>query len=148
MIVTNSELEPLDEGVEFIVQTSQEVLDKMNEWCVVQHGKVHQTFSPLPTTTLRSPEPSQTGLTASCLASKTTMAEVDDLVSAYVVGHCPDGMALLAGNSVHADKQFISKVRCDVSLSRLPLPKNNSSFSFWGFHRTFPSWPGIFTTGY
>lgn len=37
------------------------------------------------------------------------MSQVDDLVSAYVSKHFPDGMALLAGNSVHADKAFIKK---------------------------------------
>jgi oligoribonuclease len=30
--VTNKELEPLDEGVEYIVKTDQDVLDNMNEW--------------------------------------------------------------------------------------------------------------------
>ncbi|KAL8292124.1 hypothetical protein RQP46_001590 [Phenoliferia psychrophenolica] len=88
-IVTDSELQPLDEGVEFIVRTEKAVLDRMNEWCVAQHGK--------------------TGLTASCLASESSMADVDKLVTAYVLKHCPDRMALLAGNSVHADLMFIRK---------------------------------------
>lgn len=53
----------------------------------------------------------QTGLTASCLASTTTMEQVDDLVTAYVSQHFPPdfSMALLAGNSVHADRAFINK---------------------------------------
>ena len=37
------------------------------------------------------------------------MAEVDRRVEAYVRRHFPDGMALLAGNSVHADKAFLVK---------------------------------------
>jgi oligoribonuclease len=37
------------------------------------------------------------------------MDEVDHLVAAYVKKHFPDGMALLAGNSVHADRAFINK---------------------------------------
>lgn len=34
VIVTDSELEPLDEGIELIVRTEKDVLDRMNEWYV------------------------------------------------------------------------------------------------------------------
>lgn len=39
------------------------------------------------------------------------MEQVDDLVATYVAQHFPPGfsMALLAGNSVHADRAFINK---------------------------------------
>lgn len=37
------------------------------------------------------------------------MTQVDERVAAYVRQHFPDGMALLAGNSVHADKAFLVK---------------------------------------
>lgn len=32
--MTDKNLEPLDDGVEFIVRTDKQVLEKMNEWCV------------------------------------------------------------------------------------------------------------------
>lgn len=32
MIVTDKELNPLDDGVEYIIKTDQGVLDKMNAW--------------------------------------------------------------------------------------------------------------------
>ncbi|GAA5966067.1 hypothetical protein JCM8115_004921 [Rhodotorula mucilaginosa] len=89
-IVTDKDLEPLDEGVEFIIKTEKTVLDRMNEWCINQHGK--------------------TGLTQACLESKYTMEQVDQLVTEYVTRHFPpEAPALLAGNSVHADKAFINK---------------------------------------
>ncbi|GAA6024025.1 hypothetical protein JCM8202_004927 [Rhodotorula sphaerocarpa] len=89
-IVTNKDLEPLDEGVEYIIKTEKSVLDRMNEWCINQHGK--------------------TGLTQACLEAKHTMSEVDELVSEYVTRHFPANTpALLAGNSVHADRAFINK---------------------------------------
>ncbi|GAA5865098.1 hypothetical protein JCM1840_005739 [Sporobolomyces johnsonii] len=89
-IATNAQLEPLDAGVEYIVKTEKEVLDKMNAWCINQHGK--------------------TGLTQACLESKYTMSEIDSLVAAYVSKHFPPSTpALLAGNSVHADRAFINK---------------------------------------
>ncbi|GAA6040999.1 hypothetical protein JCM8097_000532 [Rhodosporidiobolus ruineniae] len=90
VIVTDKDLNPLDEGVEYIVKTEKDVLDRMNEWCINQHGK--------------------TGLTQACLDSKYTMQEVDELVTAYVTKHFPPATpALLAGNSVHADRAFINK---------------------------------------
>ncbi|GAA5898980.1 hypothetical protein JCM6882_004584 [Rhodosporidiobolus microsporus] len=89
-IVTDKDLNPLDDGVEFIVKTEKEVLDKMNDWCVKQHGK--------------------TGLTQACLASSFSMHEVDELVTAYVTKWFPPSTPmLLAGNSVHADRAFINK---------------------------------------
>ncbi|GAA5829519.1 hypothetical protein JCM5353_001279 [Sporobolomyces roseus] len=89
-IATNSKLEPLDGGIEFIVKTDKEVLDGMNDWCIKQHGK--------------------TGLTRACLNSQHSMEEVDSLVTAYVTKHFPPSTpALLAGNSVHADRAFINK---------------------------------------
>jgi hypothetical protein len=35
VIVTDKDLNELDEGIEFIVKTEKEVLDKMNDWCVL-----------------------------------------------------------------------------------------------------------------
>ncbi|CEQ38822.1 SPOSA6832_00282 [Sporobolomyces salmonicolor] len=72
-IATNAQLEPLDAGIEFIVKTEKEVLEKMND-------------------------------------CKYTMSEIDSLVAAYVSKHFPPSTpALLAGNSVHADRAFINK---------------------------------------
>ncbi|GAA5923438.1 Rex2p [Sporobolomyces koalae] len=89
-IATNANLEPLDDGVEYIVNTDRDVLDSMNDWCIKQHAK--------------------TGLTQACLDSKYTMEQVDSLVAAYVAKHWPPSTpALLAGNSVHADRAFINK---------------------------------------
>ncbi|GAA5936806.1 hypothetical protein JCM10213_000065 [Rhodosporidiobolus nylandii] len=89
-IVTDKDLNPLDDGVEYIIKTDKEVLDKMNDWCIKQHGK--------------------TGLTRACLESQYAMEQVDELVTAYVTQHFPPSTpALLAGNSVHADKAFINK---------------------------------------
>ncbi|GAA6010228.1 hypothetical protein JCM10207_005676 [Rhodosporidiobolus poonsookiae] len=89
-IATDKNLNMLDDGIEYIVKTEKDVLDRMNEWCINQHGK--------------------TGLTQACIDSKYTMEEVDDFVAAYVSKHFPASTpALLAGNSVHADRAFINK---------------------------------------
>lgn len=40
VIITNGNLEAVDEGVQFVIKTDKEVLDNMGEWCVDMHGKV------------------------------------------------------------------------------------------------------------
>ena len=39
-IATDGDLNPFDEGINFIIKTDKAVLDNMNEWCVQQHGSV------------------------------------------------------------------------------------------------------------
>ncbi|SCV68089.1 BQ2448_210 [Microbotryum intermedium] len=82
MIATDSDLRPLDEGIEMIVRTERHVLDSMNAWCVEQHGT--------------------TGLTQACLDSPHSIKNVDTACTAYVARHF-DVPAVIAGNSVHAD---------------------------------------------
>ncbi|SCZ89761.1 BZ3500_MvSof-1268-A1-R1_Chr1-3g01562 [Microbotryum saponariae] len=88
MIATDSDLRPLDEGLEMIVRTERHVLDSMNDWCIKQHGK--------------------TGLTKACLDSPHSIKDVDAACRAYVTRHF-DAPAVIAGNSVHADLGFIRK---------------------------------------
>lgn len=46
VIITDGDLVPLDEGIEFVIQTPKEVLDQMGEWCTDMHGKVSPNTSP------------------------------------------------------------------------------------------------------
>jgi oligoribonuclease len=87
--VTDAQLNLLDEnGYEAIIQHSQQQLDAMGEWCTAQHGK--------------------TGLTAACLASTTTAEQASEQLLSYVQKYCPERKkALLAGNTVHADRGFL-----------------------------------------
>ncbi|KIP11228.1 hypothetical protein PHLGIDRAFT_83651 [Phlebiopsis gigantea 11061_1 CR5-6] len=88
VIVTNGNLEPVDDGIEYIVRTEKAVLDRMGEWCTNQHGK--------------------SGLTAACLASKHSREIVFEKVLAYVKKWIPESrIGVLAGNSVHADRAFL-----------------------------------------
>lgn len=45
VIVTDGDLNPLDEGIEYVIKTPKSVLDQMGPWCVEQHGKVSSTSS-------------------------------------------------------------------------------------------------------
>ncbi|KAF2019736.1 oligoribonuclease-like protein [Aaosphaeria arxii CBS 175.79] len=89
--VTDDQLNLLDErGFEAIVHHSKEQLDRMGEWCTKQHGK--------------------TGLTQACLDSTTSPQEAAQGLLEYVQKYVPKARtALLAGNSVHVDKEFLIK---------------------------------------
>ena len=88
--VTSANLDLLDDGFEVVISHSQEQLDSMGDWCQKTHGA--------------------SGLTAACLLSTTTPGEATDALLEYIQHHIPKpGQGLLAGNSVHADKDFLSK---------------------------------------
>lgn len=89
--VTNAQLKLQDEqGWETIIHHDKSTLDKMDEWCTKTHGA--------------------SGLTAACIASTTTNDRAAEGLLEYIKKYVPEeGRGLLAGNSVHCDKAFLSK---------------------------------------
>ena len=89
--ITDSQLSLLQPtGYEAVVHHSRAQLDAMGPWCRDHHGA--------------------SGLTAACLASSTTAEQAARELLEYIRNHVPDRRrALLAGNTVHADKAFLSK---------------------------------------
>ncbi|KZV83646.1 ribonuclease H-like protein, partial [Exidia glandulosa HHB12029] len=86
--ITDGQLQPVDDGICYVISTPKPVLDSMNEWCIDQHGK--------------------SGLTAECLASPHSHEWVQDAVMSYIKRWIPEHRAgVLAGNSVHADRSFL-----------------------------------------
>ncbi|KDN48176.1 ribonuclease H-like protein [Tilletiaria anomala UBC 951] len=90
VIVTDGDLNTVDEGVSYVIRTQPEVLDRMNPWCVGQHEK--------------------SGLTAECKdpAKSLPLDDVRKAIYAYITSRVDTkGIAHLAGNSVHMDKCFL-----------------------------------------
>ena len=89
--ITNAQLELLDEhGWDAVIHHDKSTLDQMNEWCINTHGK--------------------SGLTASAIASRTTAEDASKGLLAYIKKHIAEPRkGLLAGNSVHCDKEFLKK---------------------------------------
>ena len=89
--VTDARLNVQDErGFEVVIGHGRATLDRMDEWCTRTH--------------------SGSGLTAACLESKITPEAAAELLLAYIKRFVPQPRsALLAGNSVHADKDFLSQ---------------------------------------
>ena len=87
--ITDSDLNLLEpEGFQATIHHTEEELSKMGEWCVEHHGA--------------------SALTAACLSSNMTALQAAQDLLAYIQRLIPERRkALLAGNSVHADKAFL-----------------------------------------
>ena len=88
-IVTDGDLNEVDEGIGLVVHQPEDVLALMDEWCVKQHG--------------------QSGLTAAVRASRTELAEAEALVLEYLRRHTSERQSPLCGNSVGHDKRFLER---------------------------------------
>ncbi|KAI8991752.1 ribonuclease H-like domain-containing protein [Mycotypha africana] len=89
VLITDGDLNIVAKGPEIVIHQPKEVMDDMNEWCIEHHGK--------------------SGLTKQVLESKISAQEAEKQVYDFLKKHVPAGVAPLAGNSVHADKQFLLK---------------------------------------
>ena len=89
--VTDADLNLLDtEGFDTVIHHDRARLDTMNEWCINTYSK--------------------SGLTAACIASPITAEHAASDLLEYIRHFVPEPRkALLAGNSVHCDKEFLSK---------------------------------------
>ena len=99
--ITDYRLNIIDnEGWGAIIQHDKSALDAMDEWCTATHRS--------------------TGLTAAVLASSTTAEQAADGLLEYIKKHVlKPRTALLAGNSVHADKAFLAYAPYDKVLKYL-----------------------------
>lgn len=89
VIVTDSELNALDDGVQVVITPSPEALSGMDEVVTTMH--------------------TTSGLLSE-LDAGTTMSEAEKLVLEYVQRHVPDARkAPLAGNSVGTDRGFLAR---------------------------------------
>jgi oligoribonuclease len=88
-IVTDGELNPVDDGVDLVIKPPAEALDQMPEVVRDMH--------------------TSSGLLSE-LAAGITLAEAQDQVVAYVRGHVPETRkAPLCGNSIATDRMFIAR---------------------------------------
>lgn len=89
--ITDANLQLLDpHGFGTVIHAPKSVIDNMSQWCIDTHGR--------------------TGLTAAVLASTVTPESAASELLAYIQRYVSQPRtALLAGNSVHADKAFLSR---------------------------------------
>ena len=89
--ITDAQLNLKDEqGWEAVIHHEETALDKMDEWCTRTHG--------------------DSGLTAACISSNTSPGQAALGLLGYIQRYVPEkGKGLLAGNSVHCDRAFLSR---------------------------------------
>lgn len=86
-LITDKDLNIIEKGPEIVIRHSRERLDQMGEWCTKHHG--------------------DNGLTDACINSKFTVQDAESKVVDFIKKHLDQEQGMLAGNSVHADKQFL-----------------------------------------
>jgi len=88
-IVTDSDLNILAEGPQFVIHQSDAALDAMDEWCTEHHGN--------------------SGLTARVKASNISCAQAEQETLDFLKKWVPAGAAPLCGNSIGQDRRFMVK---------------------------------------
>ncbi|MFZ5802142.1 MAG: oligoribonuclease [Candidatus Omnitrophota bacterium] len=88
-LVTDSELNIIEEGPSFIIHQPLEVLRAMDNWNRSQHKK--------------------SGLIDAVKKSKMTVRRAERETLAFLKKHCPPRSAPLCGNSIHHDRRFLAK---------------------------------------
>lgn len=89
VIVTDDQLHPLGEGVDVVIAPPEGAIDRMGDFVRTMH--------------------TNSGLLKQ-LEAGTSMSEATRIVMDYITEHVPEaGKALLAGNSVGTDKQFLAR---------------------------------------
>ncbi len=90
LVVTDSDLNVIDEGIDIVIQESAEKLDSMKDIVKKMHEK--------------------SGLTKEILASNTSVSEAEEQCLAYLkkLG-IKGGSAPLCGNSIGVDRRFLDK---------------------------------------
>lgn len=99
--VTDADLNLLDsEGFDTVIHHEKFTLDAMDEWCTRTHDK--------------------SGLTQACIESTVRPEAAATSLLQYIKRFVPESRkGLLAGNSVHCDKEFLNKAPYNAVLEHL-----------------------------
>ena len=88
-IVTDKNLNILEEGPTLAVKQDDEILDAMDEWCTTQHGK--------------------SGLTSRVRNSSISEATAEAVTLAFLEKYVPQGRSPMCGNSICQDRRFLAR---------------------------------------
>jgi len=88
-IITDADLNIIEQGPCHIIQRSPELFDTMDEW-----NRTHHTKS---------------GLWAAVLASPVTESQAMQSTLDFIKKHCPPQASPLCGNSIWQDRRFLAK---------------------------------------
>ncbi|MCK5817699.1 MAG: oligoribonuclease [Psychromonas sp.] len=86
-IVTDSNLNILAQGPEFVIHQSVNTMENMNAWCIKQHGK--------------------SGLTQRVIESDVSLNQAEEDTITFLKKWVPAGASPLCGNSIGQDRRFL-----------------------------------------
>jgi len=86
-VITDNQLNIVQEGACLAIRQNQVTMDKMDEWNTKHHG--------------------ESGLTQRVLNSPVNMAEAENIVLKFIQQHVPPQTSPLCGNSICQDRQFL-----------------------------------------
>ena len=97
VIVTDKSLSRVIKGPELIIHQNEESLDGMNDWCKNMFGwRSRNDFD-------------DDNLAAASLKSKISEEQAEEIIMEFLRPLVPEKKAVLAGNSVHVDRQYLEK---------------------------------------
>jgi len=88
-VITDGQLNILEEGPAIAIHQSEEILALMGPWVKDQHGK--------------------SGLTQAVRESKISLAQAEHETLEFIKKHCPPQTGLLCGNSIWQDRSFLRR---------------------------------------
>jgi oligoribonuclease len=89
VLVTDTELEPVDDGIDIVVHQSPEELEAMDDFVRAMHTR--------------------SGLLDEIAASKISLEEAGAAALRYVASHVKPATAPLCGNSIGVDRRFLDR---------------------------------------
>lgn len=88
-IVTDKNLNIIDEGPAIVIHQPDDILNNMDEWCTTQHGK--------------------SGLTDRVRNSAISEETAENLTLAFLKQYVPEGKSPMCGNSICQDRRFLAR---------------------------------------
>ena len=89
VVITDNNLEVIEEGPAIAIHHSDKVLNGMEAWSRYHHRK--------------------SGLTEACRDSKIRLKKAEEMILAFLQKHCKKKSALLCGNTIWQDRRFLTK---------------------------------------
>ena len=88
-IITDGQLNIIAEGPNLAIHQTDEVMSRMNDWCVKYHG--------------------ESGLAQRVKDSTISLKEAEQLTLDFIRKHVSEKQSPLCGNSIHQDRKFLAR---------------------------------------
>jgi oligoribonuclease len=95
-IVTDKNLNIMDEGPSIVIHQPDNIMDNMDEWCTNQHGN--------------------SGLTDRVRNSHISEETAENLTLAFLRQYVPEGKSPMCGNSICQDRRFLARYMPQLEL--------------------------------